>query len=97
MAVRIFFRRQKVGVFIHDLKADNRLPHTILAEEMTTAGSGIVMAVILVFLLLGGLVIYFFGDLIFAAAAFALLAALLISRLGLSPCIHIGFQLRASR
>jgi hypothetical protein len=52
-----------------------------MAEEMTTVGSGIVMAVILVFLLLGGLIVSFFGDLIFTVAAFALLAALLIGRL----------------
>jgi hypothetical protein len=52
-----------------------------MAEEMTTVGLGIVMAVILVFLLLGGLIVSFFGDLIFTVAAFALLAALLIGRL----------------
>jgi hypothetical protein len=52
-----------------------------MAEEMTTVGSGMVMAVILVFLLLGGLIVSFFGDLIFTVAAFALLAALLIGRL----------------
>ena len=62
-----------------------------MAEETITAGSGIIMAVILVFLLLGGLIVYFFGDLIFTAAAFALLAALLIGQLGLSPWIQTAW------
>src|SRR3954465_7233838 len=65
--------------------------YDFMAEETTTAGSGIIMAVILVFLLLGGLIVYFFGDLIFTAAAFALLAALLIGQLGLSPWIQTAW------